>query len=319
MNSKISSSFSNIQDKFASEMLSFKKNIRDAFDHMTEEVHNTKSQISGYHKSFKSEVVSLRDIVLSTKDSIKTELASKYIKPEQESLRLEFEDLRKTLAGHEKDLKLFGLQFDRFSHDVNGRLDNHRDEIKQNEREINTINKRFNYIVENTTETLRQNFEKYTSLMEESKNELQKKQDEFFDAFHKQREEIINVLEKRRCEMISIHENTKETYDKLKKDQVRLFERCDFLERDSKFQLENIKIEIQGSLLKTYEETKGKLLGNVNEELKLIKAKLDWLPATNNQMNDMSPIEARLFILESRLRREENNRIVQKIEIMKGD
>lgn len=315
---QISSNFTQFQDKLTSELSVFKKSIRDAFDQMTQELYNNKSQVAGYYKSFKSEVVSLRDIVLSTKESIKTELASKYIKPEQESIRLDLEELKKGILSVEKEAKLLALGLDRLIQSTNSRFDTHKDEIKQNERELATINKRFNYIVENTTETLKQNFESYSNCIEESMKSLKESQKEFSDNFGRQREEMINVLEKRRHEMIMIHENTKETYDKLTKDQQTLFERCDFLERDSKFQLENFKIELKGVLLSGYEETKEKVMNVYKDELKFIKSKLEWMPQTNKQIGDMSPIEARLFILESRLRREENSRIVQKMEIMKG-
>ena len=316
--SNISTTFTQLQEKLTSELTVFKKSIRDAFDQMTQELHNTKSQVSGYYKSFKTEVVSLREIVLSTKDSIKTELASKYIKPEQESIRLDFEELKKWIMSIEKEAKLLTLGLDRLIQSTNSRFDTHKEEIKVNERELATINKRFNYIVENTTETLKQNFESYSNSIEESMKTLKCSQMEFTDAFNRQREEMINVLEKRRHEMIIIHENTKETYDKLRKDQQTLFERCDFLERDSKFQLETFKIELKGILLAGYEETKEKVMSVYRDELKFIKSKLEWMPQTNKQISDMSPIEARLFILESRLRREENSRIVQKMEIMKG-
>jgi hypothetical protein len=98
-----------------------------------------------------------------------------------------------------------------------------------------------------------------------------------------------------------------------------LKEKCEHLERDLMFQLDSLKIETKSIIFKAYEESKDKLIQSYKEDLKYVKSKLEWLPTTSHQLADLSPLEARIFILESRLRREENNRILQKTEIIKGN
>lgn len=316
---ELSSKFQSIKDTLSVEMQVFKKQVRHIFDEVSQDLQGSKIQFNNYYKSFKSELVSLRDIVLSTKESIKTELACKYIKPEHEMFRLEFTELTKNFVAIEKQIKLLNLQFDRFSCETNSRFDIQRDDIKQNSFDIQTINKRFNYIVENATETLRNDFEKFKEFAEGVQGAFKEKEHQFWVDFEQKSENLFSVLDNRKQEMMQIHAYIKEGYEKMQGEQEKLREKCDCLERDVHFQLDSLRVETNAIVFKAYEESREKLMQNYREDLKYLKSKLDWLPSTSQELSDLSPLEARLFILESRLRREENNRIMQKTEIIQGN
>jgi hypothetical protein len=119
--------------------------------------------------------------------------------------------------------------------------------------------------------------------------------------------------------MLEIYENTKKTHEKILKEQTDLNQHYENLEHNLYFSIENLRIETKAFIYKAYEEAKDKLILVYREDLKLLKSKLDWLPSNIQQISDLPPLEARIFILESRLRREETNRMQQKNEILKGD
>lgn len=316
---ELSSKFQSIQDSLSVEMQVFKKQVRHIFDEVSQDLQGSKIQFNNYYKSFKSELISLRDIVLSTKESIKTELACKYIKPEHEAFRLEFTELTKNFAAIEKQIKLFNLQFERFTIETSSRLDIQRDDIRQNNFDIQTINKRFTYIVENVTETLRNDFDKYKEFVLSAQESFKVRENQFWADFEQKSMNLFDVLDNRKQEIMQIHGFVKEAYEKVHIEQQNLREKCDRLERDVLFQLDSLRVETNAIIFKAYEESKEKLMQNYREDLKYVKSKLDWLPSTSQQLADLSPLEARLFILESRLRREENNRIMQKTEIIQGN
>lgn len=317
--SDLNSKFSSIKDHLAVEVQVFKKQVRSSFEELSQDIQVSKTQFHNYYKNFKSEVVSLRDIVLSTKESIKTELACKYIKPEQETLRLEFSELNKNILVCEKHIKLLGLQFDRFSSETGSRLDIQREDIRGNSYEIQNIGKKFSGIVESYVEELKNDFAKYQEFIKGAQEGFCVKEKEFWMDFEKKSENLIGVLDSRRMEILQIYGFVKENYEKISKEQIGLKEKCEHLERDLMFQLDSLKIETKSIVFKAYEESKDKLIQSYKEDLKYVKSKLEWLPTTSHQLADLSPLEARIFILESRLRREENNRILQKTEIIKGN
>jgi len=315
----LNSRFSSINDHLAVEMQVFKKQVRSSFEELTQDIQVSKAQFHNYYKGFKSEVVSLRDIVLSTKESIKTELAFKYIKPEQETLRLEFAELNKNIVVCERQIKLLGLQFERFLSETGSRLDIQREDIRVNSFDIQNIGKKFTEIVEGYVRELRDDFGKYQEFIKAAQEEFFVKEKEFWEDFEKKRDGFIGVLDSRRMEILQIYGFVKENYEKIIRDQNGLKERCEHLERDLTFKLDSLKIETKSMIFQAYEESKDKLIQSYKEDLKYVKSKLEWLPTTSYQLNDLSPLEARIFILESRLRREENNRILQKNEIIKGN
>ncbi|CAG9327870.1 unnamed protein product [Blepharisma stoltei] len=57
------------------------------------------------------------------------------------------------------------------------------------------------------------------------------------------------------------------------------------------------------------------LRGYLDDELIFIKKKLEWLPMDFSEIKDFNSVEARLYVLETRLRTEENNRISEREKI----
>lgn len=67
---------------------------------------------------------------------------------------------------------------------------------------------------------------------------------------------------------------------------------------------------------KTLIQIKEDLLHTLDEELIVIRKKLDWLPMDFSEIKDFNSVEARIYVLETRLRIEETNRMLERENII---
>ena len=81
---------------------------------------------------------------------------------------------------------------------------------------------------------------------------------------------------------------------------------------------ESFKQEIRVSQYNCYENAKGELMTDYKQDLKAIEEKLAWLPSDLEDISDMTPMEARLYTIETRIRTEEMNRMNQINAIFEG-
>ena len=83
--------------------------------------------------------------------------------------------------------------------------------------------------------------------------------------------------------------------------------------------VENLKTEIRFTQQECYDQAKAEVMKFYAREMALIQEKLRWLPPTFSEItSDMTPIEARLFTIETRIKTEEVNRINQVDSIFHG-
>lgn len=83
--------------------------------------------------------------------------------------------------------------------------------------------------------------------------------------------------------------------------------------KDLAFQSNNNLLKLQSEIQSW---TKQEIENHIEEQIFPMKKKLDWIPKDGEKMRNMSVTEARLFLLESRIREEEKARIIfdQKLE-----
>ena len=319
MNNTLQSNTRECEEKFLVDLTSLRKKLKESFDEINKDLQESKASLAWINRKQTTDTNSIKELLLASKDSIKSELSAKYIKPELEVIKLEQGEMGKTLAALEKQIKILYMRFEKFEEKAQSTLETHRDDIKRNEVDLSGINRRFEGIVESKTENLMETIKAFDRRIEETYEAFNLHKEDLFKDIYQKEERLKDVygakakyIEEQKNKIIS-------TVESVYKSHAELINKVEQLDKHLQFELERLKIENEGYSMNCYKDAKAQLIKAYKEDISSIKKKLEWLPDDLGTLQDMNSIEARLYTLESRLKVEETNRIVQRLEIMRGN
>ncbi|OMJ89886.1 hypothetical protein SteCoe_7874 [Stentor coeruleus] len=314
---RIHTEISSLDEKLLMDLGSLKIKLRDSVDNLTKEVAEIKQRANIVQKNVANEINALKEAINVAKDAVKNEIIAKHIKPDFEIFKMEFIDISRTLSAVEKQVKYVSYKQETYEENLNSKIADQKEEIKDIIKTLKNLNHRFDAVVESKTEELRESIKKHEEKIKADFETFYNFREAFFLQLEQNKMQIQDSYEQKLKEFEKISSNLFGMGDKLEENNQNLISKMDDLKKNFDFKAEKTRIEMERIALDCYRDAKDKLILAYRDDIKVIQKKLEWLPHDTDTIKDLPPFEARLFTLESRLRREENNRIVQKIEILK--
>lgn len=315
---RIHTEISSLDDKLLMDLGGLKIKVRDSVENLTKEVVEIKQRVNIIQKNVTTEIHALKDAINTAKDAVKNEIIAKHIKPDFDVFKMELLDLTRALSAVEKQVKYVTYKQETYEENLNSKILDQKEDIKDINKTLKNLIQRFDEIVESKTEELRVSIKKHEEKIKSDFETFYNFREAFFLQLEQNKMQIQESYEQKLKEFEKISSNLFGMGDKLEENNQNLIEQMDDLRKNFDFKAEKTRIEMERIALDCYRDAKDKLILAYRDDIKVIQKKLEWLPHDIDTIKDLPPIEARLFTLESRLRREENNRIVQKIEILKG-
>lgn len=311
-------SLEDVQNNFLSGLTILKSKTKDQISDIIKEIQDLKSKNVYIQKNQTADSKATKELIQTNSDSLKLEILSKHFKPEVEGINLELLQLKKTVTGHERQLHHLSSKLNNFISETNSILDIHRDNIRKNEEYSKSIVQRFESIAETKTDKLKKTVEMFQNTLEKAFDSFAMQRESFFEEIAAKNQKAENYYVKKADEFDKSVIKVQDLVKTIQSSHTDCYDKMSSLEKNFEYEIAKFKLDLEGFTLNCYQEAKEKLIQSYKDDMKLLKKKLDWLPYDLGPVKDMSPLEARLYTLESRLRREETNRIVQKLEIMKG-
>lgn len=309
----------NLSNNFSQGQSQLHGKLQETFEIFSKDLQESKIFLHSLQKKQTTDMLNLREIIQTSRDSVKSELIAKVIKPEFETIRLEQSEVNRSISALEKQLKYITFKLEKSIEVLNSEIELNREKIWKLEGETSTQSKRFEGVVENKTEDLVKTVKVFEGRIDETFECFNMHKEIFFNDVYLREDKLRELFDAKAKFIEEQKANIKVLVEKIEKSHSELLESVGSLEKTFQFETEKVRIESEGFSLKCYREAKEKLIQTYREDLKLVKKKLEWLPEDLGKLENMNSIEARIYTLESRLKREETNRIVQKIEIMKGN
>lgn len=251
----------------------------------------------------------------SLKNEVKQEIQDSLISP----LEFELKENYKSFQMLEQTMKVQTWNIEATTKEFNSRFDVHREKIckvetsvqefmgKADEKILSIINpiKKEVELCEITIKNLYIDFERD---LEEVMADLRSKDE---DRQRQYKEHIAAVSK--------FCTDTTDTVKGLKKSISDHLQEIEILTGQMKSQIELFKDETLIAQKDLYHKAKSELVQGYRKEIFEIEEKLKWLPSQTQNISDMTPAEARLYTIETRIRTEEANRIKQVNRILKGN
>ncbi|OMJ72922.1 hypothetical protein SteCoe_28514 [Stentor coeruleus] len=301
-----------ISTKLAMQTTKLNTKIEKIEDEMKDFKNATLEEIANLNSKFQS--LNIEKILESFKIDIKKEINDEISRPLEYELKENF----KTMNLLDQQIKVQSWNIESSFKEFNCRFEVHREKICKIENIATEFAKEANQIVINEIEQIK----KY---MKKAKEKIKK----VYWNFSFEKDDLIKEMKDKDLEREVEHNNAVQNIVKYKQDIEKItkglgtqsnlqMQRLDITISQFQSQMENLKCEVLISQRECYEDAKNELIKIFKKDFMTIEDKLRWLPSNMQDISNMTPIEARLYTIETRIKNEENNRIVHMNDMIKG-
>ena len=270
-----SKSLGNLEEKIYCDFNIIKKKIKDTTEEANKETQDLKTKFTNHVKIQSYDVTNLKELIQTTKETLKIEIISKYLKPEIEAMKLEFTEISRTLNAVEKQLRIVSHKLDHSVDDINAVLKSQRVNIAKWENDTNTQSPRFDSLVDTKTEKLCKTVENLFSDIEKSFLRFENIREQFFAEISEKDRSLKEYFEGKMNEISQNGEDMRNLLKKVQSSHDDLFEKFSDLEKAFVFETERNNLNMEGFTIKCYQEAKEKLIQTYKEDIKMIKKKLE--------------------------------------------
>jgi DNA repair exonuclease SbcCD ATPase subunit len=283
-----------LEENFESFQGSLSKNLEN-FAKRLETLENDKSLMTSFFK-------------------LKEDIQNDYVKPFQFELKENY----KAIHLLEQSLKVQSWNQDSSLKEFSSRFDVHREKMLKLESTVSDFLKSADELVGSIIAPVHKEVQQCQKSVEDVYSKFLQETDEVLKDLAKKDNERQKVFQ---SEFKKVHEE-KSDLDKLLNgfQTTRNVYLQDFNNSIQKVFLafDGFKAEVKAMFFDTFDNIRNDISEMYRKELKVIQDKLKWVPHDTDDMENMTPLEARLFTIETRIRAEENNRIVQVNSLLSG-
>jgi hypothetical protein len=247
------------------------------------------------------------------KKELKKEISSEYIEP----FDYELKETYKTIKMIDQQLKIQTWNIEASLKEFNSRFEVHREKIVKIENIAQEFEKEVNIII----------FKEISPIIKSIKDTQNEVIDLYF-KFNSQAEHMMSDLNDTENSMQRLLDETKSEINKFRSDVDKSIkgllgsnslhtQKLELSISQALLDIENVKCEILISQKESYNTAKSDLIKSYKKDLAIIEDKLKWLPSALQDISGMSPSEARLYTIETRIKSEETSRINQINDIVR--
>lgn len=301
-----------ISTKLAMQTTKLNTKIEKIEDEMKDFKNATLEEIANLNSKFQS--INIGKILESFKADIKKEINDEISRPLEYELKENF----KSMSLLDQQIKVQSWNIESSFKEFNCRFEVHREKICKIENIATEFAKEVNQIVMNEIEQIK----KY---MKKVKEKIKK----VYWNFSFEKDDLIKDMKDKDLEREQEHNNAVQNIVRYKQEIEKItkglgsqsnlqMQRLDITISQFQSQMENLKCELLISQRECYEDARNELTKIFKKDFIAIEDKLRWLPSNMQDISNMTPIEARLYTIETRIKNEENNRIVHMNDMIKG-
>ncbi|OMJ91104.1 hypothetical protein SteCoe_6469 [Stentor coeruleus] len=264
--------------------------------------------------NLKLQALNIENVLETFRTDIKKEINDEISKP----LEFELNENYKTINLLNQQIKVQAWNIESTFKELNCRFDIHREKMCSIENMASDFAIKVSEIVKNEINLIK-------NYMKKSKEKIK----DVYSKFCFEKDEMLKELREKDIEREQDHKNAIQNMNRHKQElekQIKnlsshnalQMQRLDITTNQFQSHIENLKCEFLISQRECYEDAKNELMKIFQKEFLIIDDKLRWLPSNLQDTSDMTPIEARLYAIETRIKNEEANRIAHMSEIIKG-
>ena len=239
---------------------------------------------------------------------------SEHIKPFQYELKENY----KSINMLEQQIKIQNWNIESSLKEVNCRFEVHREKICKIENIASEFSKEVDGIINTQVSPIR-------AEILESEDKVKY----IYSKFKKRSKNVLNHFKEKTTNLENIFKETIKDVEKVKIDVDKAIkginsanslhiQKLESSFAQSKLEMENLKCEIMISQRECYDDAKSDLMKSYQKDIAFINEKLRWLPSNLQDISEMTPIEARLYTIETRIKTEETTRIQEINNLIQG-
>jgi hypothetical protein len=290
--------------------------LNTKIENLEDELKLTKQENTKDSESIKKKLIALN--LDKRLENLEIDILAKVKNQMIDPLEFEIKENFKTVLVVEQMMKLQTWNIESAQKEFNSRFENHKEKIACVETTVSDFIKNADDMILKIISPIKKSVE----LCEITIKNL-------YSQFEKDMKEVLDDLngkdDEREKRFVDVLENLKEFKEKIDNSERNIkggfFNHVQLVEglaSQITNQNESFKQEMRGSFIKSFLNTKNELMVDYQSEIIAIEEKLKWLPIDIKDISEMTPVEARLYTIETRIRAEEVNRINQVNQMVEG-
>ena len=274
-NKTIESQIQSLDDKLSVDSKIMQNKFKEDLNEIIKEQNEYKLKLQNLQKAQTSDIFALKDLLQSSRESIKAEVIAKYIKPEFEAMKLEMHEISKNLTALEKQMKYIAFKYEKSVDEINAKLENQSNDLAILGSQVKTTSKRFDFIVQQKTEDLSNTVKAHEKRIEDTYETFESHKDNYFNEIYKKEEKLKNFFDNKALQIEDQCNYTKNLIDDMVMSNTQLKEELIKLEETFQFESEKVRIGMEKCVLDCYKDAKDKLTHCYKEDINVIKQKLE--------------------------------------------
>lgn len=252
--------------------------------------------------------------IQNSKSLVKSEIQDELIQP----FEYELKDLVKTINLIEQQVKVQTWNIEASLKEVDCRFEVHREKICKIENIASEFSKEVAGIILQQIEPIKEEMLETEDKTRDLYAKFKKRSERALSDLTEMGAELTNNFQKAVDDLAVFKLDVNKTTKTIITTNSLHIQKIDASITQVHLNIENFKTELKIYQRTCYEEAKSALSQSYSKEIAVINDKLRWLPSNLNDISEMTPIEARLFTIETRIKTEELNRIGQFNDLLKG-
>lgn len=251
----------------------------------------------------------------TVKKEVKQEISESLIDP----IEFEMRENYKSLQLLEQTLKLHSWNIEATEKEFNNRFEVHREKICKIESSVQDFLGQADDLILGIINPIKKEVELCEITIKNIYSDFERDLEEVMADLLSKDEDRQKHYSDHLTTVASFNSDISETVKEIKKTLHSHIQDVESITNKMRNQIEIFKSEILIAQKDIYHQVKAELVKGYKNEIFSIEEKLKWLPSQIQDISDMTPAEARLYTIETRIRTEEANRMKQVNKMFNGN